>query len=112
MPSDPTDQLQSAVPQQNPNEGGIQQAAQSESASSGLRMMPVGSSTLKLVGYDQRAGDLHIQFKSGPMTYIYHQVPAKNFGELLSAKSKGLYHANQIKGKFKFSKQKPVPPQL
>lgn len=77
-----------------------------------FKMMPVVSSTLQLVGYDPRAEQLHVQFKSGPYTYIHDEVPPQMFTGLLNAKSKGLFYANEIKGKFKYTKQKPIPPQL
>lgn len=76
------------------------------------RMMPVMSSTIKLVGYDPKGQTLHIQFKSGPQTYVYSGVSSKTFSEFMNAKSKGLFHSNEIKGKYKYSKIKPVPPQL
>lgn len=76
------------------------------------KMLPVPSSTVELAGYDPDSQELHLKFKSGPMTYVYSGFPPGKFHEFMGSKSKGLFHANQIKDKYKFSKVKPVPPQL
>jgi len=78
-----------------------------------FRMMPVQSSDLHMVGYDAIKGDLHVQFKSGPDQYVYHGVKPETFEGLMKARSKGLFHANEIKAKdYKFDKVKPIPPKL
>lgn len=78
------------------------------------KMMPVQSSTIKLVGYDPRGQTLHIQFKSGPTIYRYQNVDSGTFSAFMNAKSKGLFHSKNIKGnkKFPFTKVKPTHPQL
>jgi hypothetical protein len=79
------------------------------------RMTPVNSSTVKMVGYDQNAGEMHVQFKSGAYTYVHSGVDPQTFMSFLNSKSKGLFYANTFKGetkKYPFRKVKPTPPLL
>lgn len=76
------------------------------------KMTPVSSSTVHMVGYDPKEQELHVQFKSGPEIYVYSDFPAKKFGDFMNAGSKGLYHANEIKRHYAYTKKRPVPPQL
>jgi KTSC domain len=91
-----------------------QEAHQQAQHPSSPKMMPVKSSTIALVGYDPKGQTLHIQFKSGPTTYVYSGVDHGTFSAFMNAKSKGLFHSKNIKGtkKFPFTKVKPTPPQL
>lgn len=66
-----------------------------------LTMIPVKSSTIKAVGHDGK--DLHIEFVSGG-NYVFHDVPAKLFGQLLKAPSIGSFFHRNVKGKHKFTK--------
>lgn len=56
-------------------------------------MIPVSSSNLKAIGYDENEAILRIEFKKGSI-YEYYDVPQYEFDGLYSAESKGSY-ANQ-----------------
>jgi hypothetical protein len=64
-------------------------------------MIPVDSSNLSSVGYDN--GNLYISFHSGS-TYRYFNVPESVYHELLSASSKGKYHAAYIKNSYRYQR--------
>jgi hypothetical protein len=105
-----------ALPQgQQAEQAGPQQSAPAASGG-GLRMTPVSSSTVHMVGHDPRANELHVIFKSDPnLTYVHSGVDEGMFQNFLKAKSKGLFYANTLKGKtkqFPFKKVKATPPQL
>jgi hypothetical protein len=76
------------------------------------QMLPVKSSNVGSVGYDPYASELHVTFKDNPWIYAHANVPQAVFLRFFTAPSKGKYYAEQIKGKFKFSKLRPIPPQL
>ena len=59
-------------------------------------MVPVDSSSIDLVGYDEETQELYIQFSSGS-TYVYDAVSAYTFDEFLNAPSKGSYFNREIK---------------
>ncbi len=63
-----------------------------------MQMIPVSSSNLVAVGYDDSSTTLRVQFKSS--VYDYHGVPKSIFDGLLSAPSKGKYHHAYIKKLF------------
>ena len=67
-----------------------------------MQMIPVSSSNLVAVGYDDSSMTLRVQFKSG--VYDYHSVPKNIFNGLLSAPSKGKYHHAYIKNSFRFTR--------
>lgn len=81
---------------------------------SDVKMMPVNSSNVHLVGYDPEAQEMHVTFKDGPMVYIHSGVDSGTFSSFMNAKSKGLFYSKQFKGnsKFPFKKTRPTPPQL
>lgn len=56
----------------------------------------VSSSNLSAVAYDESTEELYIQFNSGH-TYYYPNIPKYLFDGLMSANSKGSYHAEHIK---------------
>lgn len=69
--------------------------------------VPVQSTNLEMVGYVADFGRLWVRFlakstKAGgytpPRTYVYYDVPQRVYDGLLSAASKGTYHADHIKG--------------
>lgn len=66
-----------------------------------MQMIPVDSSNLSSVGYEN--GNLYIQFHSGGL-YCYHNVPENIYHGLLSASSKGKYHAAYIKNSYSFTR--------
>jgi hypothetical protein len=54
-------------------------------------MVPVVSSNVESIGYDDAAGCLYIKFRTTPETYMYQNVPRPVFEELMAADSKGSY---------------------
>jgi len=69
-----------------------------------VELTPVESSSLHAVGYDKDAQDLHVQFRPGEATYVYHQVPPETHAELMAAESKGKHFAARIRGAYKHTK--------
>ena len=59
-------------------------------------MVPVESTSIQLVGYDEDARELYVQFRRG-RTYVYFGVPAEAYAALLEAPSKGRYLNFEIK---------------
>lgn len=66
-----------------------------------MTMVPVSSSNLEAVGYDVSSQTLRIRFHSG--TYDYFGVPSHIHQGLMSASSKGSYHATYIKNSYPYS---------
>lgn len=64
-----------------------------------MNMLPVTSSNLSSVGYDD--GKLYITFH-GNRTYVYFGVPEYVYTGLLNASSKGKYHAQFIKNNYSY----------
>ncbi|MBI4830636.1 MAG: KTSC domain-containing protein [Candidatus Lindowbacteria bacterium] len=67
-------------------------------------MIYVDSSNIEMIGYDENAAELHVQFLSGGY-YVYHDVPQATFDELMYAPSKGSFLNREIKGVYQFTKQ-------
>ncbi|MDM5188559.1 KTSC domain-containing protein [Bacillus sp. DX4.1] len=65
-------------------------------------MYPVISKHLVAVGYNSPSMILRIQFKNG--TYDYYNVPESIYSSLMSAPSKGTYHATHIKNSYRYTK--------
>ena len=62
-----------------------------------MEMIPVQSSNISAIGYDDSNGTLVIEFTSGS-AYEYYDVPQYEFDNLLNADSKGSYaHQNIYK---------------
>ena len=68
-----------------------------------IEMIPVESSNILEVGYDELGEVLYITFKSG-ITYTYEDVPYYVYEELLSAESKGQYFHKNIRGVYEYHK--------
>jgi len=64
-------------------------------------MIPVVSSQIKAVGYDEDESELFVQFKNGRI-YVYHEVPNREYVAILNASSPGTYFADHIKSKFEY----------
>ncbi|OTO71302.1 MULTISPECIES: KTSC domain-containing protein [unclassified Enterococcus] len=60
-----------------------------------MNLIPVSSSNLVAVGYNQANQELTIQFHSG--VYTYTGVPESIYNGLMTAPSKGSYHHRYIK---------------
>lgn len=68
-----------------------------------LKKIPVNSSNLDWVAYDEQKKELYIQFRSGGL-YRYDKVPKKIYQGLMEAGSLGRYHNIYIKWKYKYTK--------
>lgn len=66
------------------------------------RFLPVASSVIKAVEYDEDVAELDITFTGGK-TYRYRNVPVEIYAELVEAKSKGQFFNDNIKGIFPFA---------
>lgn len=65
--------------------------------------IPVSSSNIASIGYDQKTQTLEVEFlKSG--VYQYFDVPQAVYEEFISAESKGKYLANKIKGNYRYAR--------
>lgn len=60
-------------------------------------MIPVASSMINAIGYDDEQQELVIQFNNG-REYTYGGVPQSEFDNLRNAQSVGKYFASNIKG--------------
>ena len=65
----------------------------------------VGSSNLASVGYSQSSRTLEVEFHGGRV-YLYFEVPANVYEDLMRASSKGSYHAEHIKYAFRYHEVK------
>lgn len=67
-------------------------------------MIPVASSLLKSVAFDNDKEELHVQFHKGG-SYIYRGVPRSVFDALLNDHSAGHFFLVNIKSKYKCVKE-------
>lgn len=68
-----------------------------------MEKIPVTSSNVESIGYDEDSSTLEVEFKNGT-TYQYFDVPANIFAGLRDASSVGGYLAANIKGTYRYSK--------
>ena len=68
-----------------------------------MNMIPVDSTNLSSVGYDDSTSTLYIRFNRGGL-YAYYDVPRNIFTGLLNAYSKGEYHKEHIKNIYRYSR--------
>jgi hypothetical protein len=68
-----------------------------------MRLKPVDSDMLRLVGYDARARILEVVFNTGG-TYQYKEVPASEFKKLMSAESIGKYMHRHIIDRYEYER--------
>lgn len=66
-----------------------------------MKRVPVDSSSLASVAYDDQLSMLELQFRNGGR-YQYFAVPHRIFEELLAAPSKGTFVNEHIKPRFPF----------
>ena len=64
-----------------------------------MDMIPVHSSAILAVGYDQSTMRMKIRFVYGDI-YDFCGVPAHVFEALLNARSKGVYYNDYIRGRY------------
>lgn len=65
--------------------------------------IPVDSSNISSIGFDEDTSTLEIEFHSGAV-YQYFDVPLNIYEGLMNAGSKGQYFAQHIKGYYRFVK--------
>ena len=65
-----------------------------------MNRIPVSSSNLVSVGYDEESETLEIEFQNG--IYQYFDVPKTIFEELMSTSSKGRYFNQNIKDDYQY----------
>lgn len=68
-----------------------------------MNWIPVSSSNLSAVAYDETTSTLYIRFRSSG-TYAYFNVPPHIYRGLMSAASHGEYHAAHIKNSYRYKK--------
>lgn len=64
-----------------------------------MQMIPVNSSAISAIGYDQQTRRMKITFKETG-TYDFCRVPQSIFDGLKNAFSKGSYYNNNIRDKY------------
>ncbi len=70
---------------------------------SSINMIPVESSNVESVGYDENEQTLYVRFLTGAM-YIYKGVSNYEFDGLLSAPSVGSYLHRNIKNNYPYER--------
>lgn len=68
-----------------------------------MNWIPVTSSNLRAVAYDQGSRVLVVRFRDGSV-YEYEGVPGHIFDGLMAAGSKGRYHHLHIVGRYPYRK--------
>ena len=68
-----------------------------------MNLIPVESTTLAAVGYDEARELLRLEFRSQAI-YQYQGVPATVYHALLHAPSKGSYFNQAIRGRFPYKR--------
>ncbi|OJV34326.1 MAG: KTSC domain-containing protein [Bacteroidales bacterium 36-12] len=69
-----------------------------------MKRIPVVSSNIASVGYDENEHILEIEFHHRAV-YQYFDVPEKIYEELMSSPSLGAYFMNEVKNKFKHKRK-------
>ncbi|GGF86441.1 KTSC domain-containing protein [Paenibacillus aceti] len=65
-----------------------------------MELIPVASSNVAAVGYDESKQVFYIQFKSSQKVYEHHQVPKEVYNDLINADSVGSFYARNIKKQY------------
>ena len=68
-----------------------------------MRLQPVDSEMLRLVGYDANMQILEVVFNTGDR-YQYLEVPASEYEALMSAESLGQYMHKHIIGHYRYER--------
>jgi len=63
--------------------------------------IPVESSNITSIGYDEDSGTLEVEFHGGAV-YQYFDVPFAVYDGLMEADSQGKYLAQHIKGQYRY----------
>jgi hypothetical protein len=70
-----------------------------------VRLIPVQSSSIRAVGYDEGREVLYIRFIDGDL-YEYYEVPTSEVIDLFQAESIGWFVNKRIKPQYKYRKLK------
>ncbi|RMH34563.1 MAG: KTSC domain-containing protein [Nitrospirae bacterium] len=68
-----------------------------------MNRMPVSSSNIASIGYDERNLTLEIEFHDGSI-YQYFDVPETVYQEFMGADSKGRYLHQHIKNNYRYTR--------
>ena len=68
-----------------------------------MERIPVTSSNIASIGFDEDSSTLEIEFNSGAV-YQYFDVPLVVYEGMIEADSKGQYLAQHIKGQYRYVK--------
>ena len=64
-------------------------------------MIPVSSSLIAAVGYDEEKEELHVEFHKGNLTkYVYKGVTRAVYDALMEAQSIGTFFLRNVKGQY------------
>ena len=69
-----------------------------------MERIPVISSDIASIGYDDASSKLEIEFHSDNSIYQYYGVPKIEYDELMSASSHGKYFHKNIKNRYRYEK--------
>lgn len=65
-------------------------------------MIPVRSSSIESIGYDQDARALHVRFLESGATYVYLDVERAIFQAFVDADSKGQFFVEQLRDMYSY----------
>ncbi len=85
---------------------GLAPAEPETAAPSRIKRVPVASSNVASIGYSRQLHALEIEFVRGAV-YRFLQVPPRVHRQLLAAKSKGHFIAENIRGRYQFIRIRP-----
>ncbi len=68
-----------------------------------MNRIPVESTNILEIGFDEESSTLEIEFKEGSV-YQYFDVPKAIYDQMMNAESKGKYLAAHIKGFYRYVK--------
>lgn len=71
---------------------------------SNIKMLPVKSSNISAVGYDNESSKLRVVFINGG-TYSYANVPKDIYESMVAGDSAGKYFYKNVRNNFKFTKE-------
>jgi hypothetical protein len=74
-----------------------------------LRLHPVDSSSVEMIGYDDESTTLFVRFRDSSGVYMYEGVEQATVNELLEADSVGSYVNRVIKPRYKARKLRSIP---
>ena len=69
------------------------------------KMIPVESSLIAEIGYEDEKEELYVEFKRGGL-YMYQGVPKPVFTAMLNAISKGKFFLDNVKNQYEYVKVK------